>query len=135
MKDFKTLLVWRKAHELSLAVYKNTARFPMDEKYGLTSQVRRCCVSIEANIAEGCARDGDQEFRRFLFISTGSASELDCHLLLARDLELLPDTAYQALFKQLSEVRSMLEGLIRTIDRSSEAESKIQLRGRGTATS
>jgi len=77
MKDFRTLVVWRKAHQLSLEVYRCTTHFPLDEKYGLTSQIRRCCVSIEANIAEGCARDGDQEFRRFLFISMGSASELD----------------------------------------------------------
>ena len=131
MKDFRTLLVWRKAHELSLAVYKSTARFPADEKYGLTSQVKRCCVSIEANIAEGCARDGDQEFRRFLFISMGSASELDCHLLLAKDLELLPSAIYQQLFKQLSEVRLMLAALIRKIESTSEVESNNRVRSRG----
>ena len=133
MKDFRTLLVWRRAHELSLAVYKSTATFPTDEKYGLTSQVRRCCVSIQANIAEGCARDGDQEFRRFLFIASGSASELDCHQLLAKDLELLPDPAYQRIFKHLSEVRSMLAELIRKIDRG-EGEGTIQ-RSREAATS
>ena len=131
MKDFRTLLVWRKAHELSLAVYKSTARFPADEKYGLTSQVKRCCVSIEANIAEGCARDGDQEFRRFLFISMGSASELDCHLLLAKDLELLPSAVYQQLFKQLSEVRLMLAALIRKIESTSEVESNNRVQSRG----
>ena len=131
MKDLRTLLVWRKAHELSLAVYKSTARFPTDEKYGLTSQVKRCCVSVEANIAEGCARDGDQEFRRFLFISMGSASELDCHLLLAKDLELLPSAVYQQLFKQLSEVRLMLAALIRKIESTSELESNNRVQSRG----
>jgi four helix bundle protein len=120
MKDFRTLLVWRKAHELSLLVYRATMHFPADEKFGMTSQVRRCCVSIEANIAEGCGRDGDQEFRRFLCISMGSASELDCHLLLARDLELFSPPIYQQLFKQLTEVKSMLAVLIRKIDSSAE---------------
>ena len=120
MKDFRTLLVWRKAHELSLAVYRATTYFPPDEKFGMTSQVRRCCVSIEANIAEGCGRDGDQEFRRFLCISMGSATELDCHLVLARDLEFLTPSVYQPLSKQLTEVKSMLAVLIRKIDGSAE---------------
>ena len=135
MKDFRTLIVWRKAHELSLAVYKSASSFPADEKYGITSQIKRCCVSIEANIAEGCGRDGDHEFRRFLFISMGSASELDCHLLLARDLELLPNLAYQGLFKQLSEVRLMLAALIRKIDGSSSIANDTRSRSRGAATS
>ena len=116
MKDFRTLQVWRKAHQLSLAVYRSTARFPADEKFGITSQIRRCCVSIEANIAEGCGRDGDQEFRRFLCISMGSASELDCHLLLAHDLELLAKNPYQQLSSLLNEVKLMLSSLIRKIE-------------------
>ena len=81
MKDFRRLEVWQKAHKLSIAVYKQTAGFPAEEKFGLSSQVRRCAVSIEANIAEGCGRGGDQDFRRFLQIAFGSASELDCELL------------------------------------------------------
>jgi len=108
--------VWRKAHELSLAVYKSTSRFPSDEKFGITSQIRRCCVSIEANIAEGCGRDGDQEFRRFLCISMGSASELDCHLLLAHDLGFLGKSHYQQLSKLPNEVKLMLSSLIRKIE-------------------
>lgn len=134
MKDFRTLLVWRKAHELSLAVYRATVTFPSDEKFGMTSQVRRCCVSIEANIAEGCGRDGDQEFRRFLCISMGSATELDCHLLLARDLELLSPSVYQPLSKQLTEVKSMLAVLIRKIESSSEMGNNFRAR-RATGTS
>src|SRR5436305_13625182 len=84
MRDFRTLNVWQKAHALSIAIYKATATFPSEEKFGLTSQIRRCCVSVEANIAEGCGRGGEQGFRRFLHIALGSASEL----LLARDLGL-----------------------------------------------
>jgi len=83
MKDFRELKVWEKAHQLTLEVYKATTIFPKDELYGLTSQIRRACASIPANIAEGCGRRGDAEFARFLGIAMGSASELDYHLLLA----------------------------------------------------
>ena len=84
MQDFRQLKVWRKAHSLALAIYKGTVRFPRTELYGLTSQIRRACVSIPANIAEGCGRGGDPELGRFLQIAMGSASELEYHLLLAR---------------------------------------------------
>ncbi len=71
---------------MTLDVYKITKDFPRDELYGLTTQIRRSCASIPANIAEGCGRKGDAEFARFLQIALGSASELEYHSLLARDL-------------------------------------------------
>jgi len=89
MKDFRDLKVWHKAHELTLAVYKATGDFPKEELYGLTSQIRRCSVSIAANIAEGCGKCGGAEFNRYLLMASGSASELDYHLLLAHDLKYL----------------------------------------------
>jgi len=89
MKDFHELKVWRKAHELTLAVYQVTTGFPREERFGLTSQLRRCSASIPANLAEGCGRSGDAEFARFCSIAMGSASELEYHLLLAKDLNLL----------------------------------------------
>jgi four helix bundle protein len=89
MKDFHALKVWRKAHQLTLAVYRITATFPRTEQYGLTSQLRRACSSVTANLAEGCGRDGDAEFARFCSIAMGSASELEYHLLQAKDLKLL----------------------------------------------
>jgi four helix bundle protein len=76
MKDFQELNVWRKAHTLTLDVYRATRGFPKKELYGLTSQMRRCCASIPANIAEGCGRPGDAELARFCQIALGSASEL-----------------------------------------------------------
>ena len=85
MKDFKELRVWQKAHSLALEVYQATRSFPRDEIYGLTSQIRRAAVSVGANIAEGCGRRSDGEFARFLQIARGSASELEYHLLFARD--------------------------------------------------
>ena len=94
MQDFRKLRVWQKAHQLSLDIYKATKRFPKDEIYGLTSQIRRATVSIGANIAEGSGKDSNIEFKRFLSIAMGSSSELENHLLLARDLEYLDKTEY-----------------------------------------
>ena len=81
MQDFRDLQVWRRAHELTLACYQATRRYPQDERYGLSSQVRRCSASIAANIAEGCGYYGNAELHRFLQIAMGSTSELDYHLL------------------------------------------------------
>ena len=103
MQNFKTLKVWEKSHELTLAVYKATANFPKDELYGLTSQIRRACASIPANIAEGCGRTGKAELARFLQVAMGSASELEYHLLLAHDLGLLRDGEYKLLENQAVE--------------------------------
>ena len=108
MKDFRDLKVWEKARQLTLAVYKATAAFPKDEMYGLTSQIRRSCASVPANIAEGCGRGSDAEFARFLQIAMGSASELEYHLLLARDLSLFQQTKYENLGQEVIEVKRML---------------------------
>lgn len=118
MKDYKQLVVGRKAHLLALSVYKATANFPKDELYGLTSQIRRASSSIPANIAEGCGRDGDAELARFSVIAMGSASELEYHLLLAHDLGYLDDTAYDTLNNDLNEVRRMLNVFIQRLRKS-----------------
>jgi four helix bundle protein len=88
MEDFKNLKVWAKAHQLTLAIYQCTRKFPMEEIYGLTSQILRASASIGANVAEGCGGRSDPEMKRFVQIARGSASELEYHLLLARDLQL-----------------------------------------------
>jgi four helix bundle protein len=88
MKDFRNLKVWGKAHSLTLDVYATSRTFPREEIYGLTCQVRRAAASIGANIAEGCCRKGDAELGRFLQIAMGSASEVEYHCLLARDLRI-----------------------------------------------
>jgi four helix bundle protein len=110
VKDYRELKVWQKAHELTLAVYRSSANFPRSELYGLTSQLRRSCSSISANLAEGCGRNGDAELARFCSIAMGSASELDYHLLLAKDLKLIDANEYQELANQTGEVRRMLTG-------------------------
>ncbi len=115
MKDFKGLKVWEKAHLLTLEVYKSTAAFPRSELHGLTSQIRRSCASIPANIAEGCGRGGDAELGRFLRIAMGSASELEYHLLLARDLELLTRSGYESLATEVTNVKRMLTTFIQKL--------------------
>ena len=115
MKSFRDLQVWEKAHKLTLAVYSVTGTFPREERYGLTSQIRRASSSIPANIAEGCGRNGDNELRRFLEIAMGSASELEYHMLLARDLKMLDPTLYDQLNEQTCEVKRMLSSFIQKL--------------------
>ena len=115
MKDFKELKVWTKAHEMTMGVYQQTRCFPKEELYGLTSQLRRSAASIGANIAEGSGRRSDGEFARFLQIARGSASELEYHLLLARDLRLLQEDAFHRLDTQVTEVQRMLTSLVQRV--------------------
>jgi len=115
MKDFRDLKVWERAHCLTLDVYTATSRFPREELYGLTSQMRRCSASIGANIAEGCGKRGNNEFQRFLQFASGSASELDYHLLLARDLGFLTRIDHEKLAGDLSQLRRMLTSLLQKV--------------------
>ena len=115
MKDFRSLDVWKKSHELVLAVYRVTAAFPKNELYGLISQIRRAAASIPANIAEGCGRTGDAELARFLTIAMGSASELEYHLLLSRDLNFLTVDTHETLTTQTVEIKRMLTSLIQKL--------------------
>lgn len=115
MRNFRELKVWEKGHRLTLTVYKCTAKFPRDELYGLTSQIRRSCASIPANIAEGCGRSGEAGLARFLGITAGSASELEYNLLLARDLGLLETTEYKELTGEAIEVKRMLTSFIQKL--------------------
>lgn len=115
MRNFRELKVWEKAHHLTLGVYKASQSFPRDEIYGLTSQIRRSSVSVPANIAEGCGRDGDAELARFLQIAMGSASELDYHLQLARDLNLLNSSDYAQLTSEVGEVKRMLTSFVQKL--------------------
>ena len=115
LKDFRKLKVWHKAHRLVVDVYAATTTFPTQERYGLTSQIRRASISIPANIAEGCGRGSDAELARFLQIAMGSASELEYHLLLARDLKLLKDSDYEQLERQVTEVKRMLAPFIKRL--------------------
>ncbi len=115
MQDFRKLKVWEKAHTLTLDVYKASRSFPREEIYGLTSQMRRASASIGANIAEGTCRRGDTDFARFLQIAVGSASEVEYHLLLARDLKILEASEYERLSTKAVEVKRMLASLLQKL--------------------
>ncbi len=119
VQDFRNLAVWQKAHQLTLAIYRATADFPKEELYGLTGQMRRSAASVPTNIAEGCGRDTQGDFLRFLNIAMGSASELHYQVILARDLEFMTATSADLLEKDVTEVKRMLAALIKTI-RSSQ---------------
>jgi four helix bundle protein len=112
VRNFRELKVWQKAHELTLAVYRATSEFPREEIYGLTSQLRRSSSSIAANLAEGCGRRGDAELARFCGIGSGSAHEVDYHLLLAKDLSFVKADEHERLAAQTDEVKRMLAALI-----------------------
>jgi four helix bundle protein len=119
VKDFKSLTAWSKAHELTLRIYGVTKSFPRDETFGLTSQLRRACASIPANIAEGCGRSGDAELARFLIIAAGSASEVEYHLLLAHDLNYLSHADYGKLNGEVNELKRMLTAFINRLKANS----------------
>ena len=115
MGDFKKLDVWQAAHSLACEVYKRTAGFPSSESYGLRSQLRRAAASIPTNIAEGCGRNGDPEFGRFVRISLGSATELEYHFLLSRDVGLLDAATYEDLNSRVRRIQGMLARLNQTL--------------------
>lgn len=115
MQSFRNLKVWQKAHELTLDIYRCSKNFPKEEMYGLTSQMRRASASVGANIAEGSCRGGDAEFGRFLQMAAGSASEVEYHVLLARDLQLLQHADYERLSSAAEEVKRVLASLLRKL--------------------
>lgn len=115
MQDYRKLEVWQRAHELVLKIYPATATFPSDEKFNLTSQVKRAASSIPANIAEGCGRKTNAELGRFLYIVMGSATELDYHLLLAKDLSFLDEKTYHSLVQELTILRKKLNAFIQRV--------------------
>jgi four helix bundle protein len=111
MRNYRDLQVWEKAHRLTLAVYKITVVFPKEERYGLTSQIRRASASIAANLAEGCGRRSDGEMARYVQIAMGSGAELSYHFLLARDLGFMQSAEYEVLNTDVNEIMRMLSAL------------------------
>jgi len=100
---------------LTLAVYQATVGFPSEERFGLTSQIRRACAAIPANLAEGTGRGGDKDFARFCQMAMGSATEVEYHLLLARDLGMLNSQDHQDLTASVIEIEKMLTSLIKKL--------------------
>lgn len=119
MQNFRNLKVWQRAHQTTLLVYRITDDMPARERYGLMAQVRRSCSSIEANLAEGCGRKSDAELARFARIAMGSATETECHLLIARDLGFISADADRSSEQLLDEVKRMLHGLLEKLESDS----------------
>jgi len=116
LKNYKELNVWQKSYELCLKIYKITAKFPNEERYGLTSQIRRSAVSIPSNIAEGYGRKTTLDYIRMLYISYGSVCELETQILLAGDLGFIEKGELGAAKKDIAEVERMLKALIKSLE-------------------
>lgn len=124
MRNYQDLQVWKKAHDLTLELYRVSQRFPREEIYGITGQLRRAAVSIGANLAEGCGRRTSTELARFVRIALGSASELDYHLLLSRDLGFMSSDDLTSSTAKLTEVRKMLTSFLQSAEEQIETQSR-----------
>jgi len=117
IKNFYDLDAWKKAHEFVLEIYKITKKFPKEQLYGITSQLRRAACSITANIAEGFSRYHYNDKVRFYHNARGSVSETQNFLFLAKDLSYLPVEKFRYLFDLSEEISKLINGLIRSIER------------------
>lgn len=113
VRTHKDLDVWKKAMSFVTELYKITATFPKDERYGLTSQMRRAAVSIPSNISEGAARQSNKEFIQFLYIALGSNVEIETQLNIARNLNFINDETFEKMDEDQNEISRMLMGLIK----------------------
>ncbi len=116
LKNYKELKVWQKSYQFCLDIYKLTKRFSKEERYGLTSQIRRSAVSVPSNIAEGYGRKSTPEYLRFLYIAYGSNCELETQLLLTGDLGYIKSDKFKEIQKDLAEVERMLKALIKSLE-------------------
>ena len=112
MQNFKDLLLWQEAHQLTLKIYESSKNFPKEEIFGVTSQLRRAATSIPCNIAEGCGRYTQKDFANFLQIALGSTNETDYLTLLAKDLNYLAEDKFLTLQEQINKIRAMNINLI-----------------------
>lgn len=117
MADYRGMVVWQKADNLAIRVYQLTQEFPPEEKYGLTSQIRRAVVSVPANIAEGAGRQTLKDFRQFLYNARGSLHEVEYYIHLSQRLGYLSDDFAQSLEDDRGQVAMALQGLIKWADR------------------
>ena len=116
MQDYRKLIFWQKSHIFALNIYRVTSMFPREEIYSLVSQMRRAAISVPSNIAEGCGRNGSKEIRHFMAMAMGSANEVGYQLLLAKDLNYIPDEKYISLNNDVDEIQKMLASYIKRIE-------------------
>ena len=121
LKNYKDLKVWEKAYRLCLELYKLTKEFPAEERYTLTTQIRRAALSVPSNIAEGYGRRTTPEYVRFLYVAYGSVCELETQILIAGDLGFFGRRDNQQLTLKLREVERMLKALINSLEKKSLA--------------
>ncbi|MEK9178580.1 MAG: four helix bundle protein [Patescibacteria group bacterium] len=114
IKSFTDLNAWQESHKLVLIVYKITKKFPSEEKFGLSDQMRRCSVSISSNIAEGFSRRGQKEKTQFFYMALGSLTELQNQLLVARDLNYCSKEEFQLISEKTIIVSKLVNGLIKS---------------------
>ena len=116
LRSYKELNVWQKSYKLCLHIYKVTKRFPKDEMYGLTSQIRRSAVSIPSNIAEGYGRKTTLEYVRFLYIAYGSVCELETQTMISGDLGYVGKKRLQEIRQEIGDVERMLKAMIKSLE-------------------
>jgi four helix bundle protein len=116
MNRFKELKVWQKSIDLAVDVYKLSSQFPADERFNLTSQIRRCSVSVPSNIAEGAGRNSKKEFNQFLGISNGSSFEMETQLIISNKLGFISDEQLLPIVNKISEVQNMLFKLQKSLE-------------------
>ena len=115
MSNFRSLMIWQKSITLTTKIYNSTKKFPKEEQFGITSQIRRSAVFIPSNIAEGFGRDSNKEYVRFLNISIGSLFELQTQLEISKNIEYLTEEEYTILYEDSREVERMLVSFISKI--------------------
>jgi four helix bundle protein len=116
ISSYKDLLVWQRAIQLSVRIYKLSLKFPRDELYGLTAQLRRSAVSIAANIAERHGREQTKVFIQFLRVAQGSLKETETHIVIAREVELNEPVDAESVLREADELGRMIRALIRTLE-------------------
>ncbi len=114
IRNFHTLNIWKRSRAFVKSIYETTKAFPVDEKFGLTSQIRRAAVSIPSNIAEGCGRQTEKELKRFLDIALGSACEVETQIFLSNDLDFISNEKFTALIDEITQIRKMIAGYKRS---------------------
>ena len=111
MRDFKKYDIWKLSHAFTLKIYDITKSYPKDEVYGIISQIRRASSSIPTNISEGCGRDSDAEFNRFLTIALGSTSEVEYLIILSKDLNYIDENSFITLHEEINIIKRKIYSL------------------------
>ena len=120
MRDYKNIKAYKLAEELVMNIYSITNKFPKEEMYGLTSQMRRAAISVPANISEGASRNHKRDYLQFLYVSRGSMAELECLMDIANRLGFLPNKEHEQISNKRSEVAKTLYGLITAVEKETK---------------